>query len=122
MSKYTVVASPVVINPNLNASEIVESFKAANPDFPVEMYLAGASGAVLANTLRSLARAGQKPQFATRPSPVVLATCQGSKGETHEIRIGKDGNCYCTCCAWRFQKVPAKYRTCKHINGLFHIA
>jgi hypothetical protein len=113
-------AAPVV-NVLISAAEIIAAFKEVNPDFPVDLYLAGGKGAVLANTLRSLSHAGKKPRFGRRVSPVCIATCEGSHGETHEIRIGKDGNCYCTCASWRFQKLPAEHRTCKHINALFNI-
>ena len=36
----------------------------------------------------------------------------------YEIRLGKDANVYCLCPAWRFQKLPPKARTCKHIEAL----
>lgn len=33
-----------------------------------------------------------------------------------EIRIGSDGRLYCTCPAWRFQRVRVEERRpCKHI-------
>lgn len=36
----------------------------------------------------------------------------------YELRVGaKDGNVYCTCPAWRFQKTAAGKRTCKHIKA-----
>jgi len=32
--------------------------------------------------------------------------------------MGSDGNVYCTCPAWRFQKSkPVLERTCKHIKA-----
>ncbi len=36
----------------------------------------------------------------------------------HEVRRGKDGNVYCTCPAWRFQRKAPEDRTCKHIASL----
>lgn len=36
----------------------------------------------------------------------------------YEIRLGGDGNVYCTCPAWKFQKLPPKERSCKHMKEL----
>ena len=47
----------------------------------------------------------------------VITTVQGNSG-TYEIRLGGDGNVYCTCPAWKFQKLPPKERTCKHMKAL----
>lgn len=47
----------------------------------------------------------------------VITTVQGSSG-VYEIRLGGDGNVYCTCPAWKFQKLPPKERTCKHMKAL----
>jgi hypothetical protein len=37
--------------------------------------------------------------------------------KSYEIRMGKDGNVYCTCAAWRFQRKPVTARTCKHLQA-----
>ena len=29
--------------------------------------------------------------------------------------MGKDGNVYCTCPAWKFQRKAVQGRTCKHL-------
>jgi hypothetical protein len=39
--------------------------------------------------------------------------------KTYEIRRGHDGNVYCQCKAWKFQRVPASQRTCKHLVAFF---
>ena len=38
--------------------------------------------------------------------------------KSYQIRRGGDGNVYCTCPAWKFQKLSPKERTCKHIKAL----
>jgi hypothetical protein len=48
----------------------------------------------------------------------VITTVQGSAAEPYEIRLGGDGNVYCTCPSWKFQKLPPKERTCKHMKAL----
>lgn len=49
----------------------------------------------------------------------VLATVPSSSSSAvYEIRLGGDGNVYCTCPAWKFQKLPPKERTCKHMKAL----
>lgn len=49
----------------------------------------------------------------------VLATVPSSSGAgSYEIRLGGDGNVYCTCPAWKYQKLPPKERTCKHMKAL----
>jgi predicted nucleic acid-binding Zn finger protein len=37
---------------------------------------------------------------------------------SYEVRLGKDGNVYCTCPNWKFQKLPPKERSCKHMKAL----
>jgi ATP-dependent DNA ligase len=36
------------------------------------------------------------------------------RGDIYKISRAKDGTYYCSCKAWLFQSLPAKYRTCKH--------
>ena len=54
------------------------------------------------------------PRFA--PKTVIALFASASKpGHSHEVRVGADGNVYCTCPAWRFQKgVSPIGRQCKH--------
>jgi len=76
----------------------------------------------VANTARSLAALRYKPTFARQERTLVLATFRASRGtETHEVRIGKDGNCYCTCQAWKLQSLHPADRVCKHIASVFGI-
>lgn len=51
----------------------------------------------------------------------ILATVPSSSdpSKSYEIRMGNDGNVYCSCPAWKYQKVPPKERTCKHIKSLY---
>lgn len=51
--------------------------------------------------------------------PVVLARFESksSPGHYHEVRRGADGNVYCQCPSWRFQKNSPTNRTCKHIES-----
>lgn len=55
-----------------------------------------------------------------KPSQTVLLFTTPSstgKGE-HQVKLGKDGNVYCSCGAWKFQKgVHPHDRTCKHIKA-----
>lgn len=39
--------------------------------------------------------------------------------KTYEIREGADGNIYCTCPSWRFQRVAPAHRSCKHLRSFF---
>ena len=43
-------------------------------------------------------------------------------GVVHEIHMGEDGNIYCTCEAWKFQKRPVIERTCKHLQAFAKVA
>lgn len=51
------------------------------------------------------------PVIATVPS-------ESNPSKSYEIRLGKDGNVYCNCPAWKYQKIPPADRTCKHLKGL----
>jgi hypothetical protein len=50
-------------------------------------------------------------------NPVVLAKFPSASkpGHYHEVRLGADGNLYCLCPSWRFQKNSPTNRSCKHI-------
>lgn len=51
--------------------------------------------------------------------PIIATVPSKSDPEkTYEIRMGKDGNMYCSCPAWKYQKKSPKDRTCKHIDAL----
>ena len=51
--------------------------------------------------------------------PVVLSrfASKSNPAVAHEVRRGADGNVYCTCPSWRFQKNSPLNRTCKHIES-----
>lgn len=57
----------------------------------------------------------------TSNSSVVLAVVQSSSNpeKTYNIVQGGDRNVYCTCPAWRNQRLPVAGRTCKHLTR-FH--
>jgi len=50
----------------------------------------------------------------------LLATVPASKPgvEPYNINLGNDNNVYCSCPSWKWQKIPPKERTCKHIDAL----
>ena len=50
----------------------------------------------------------------------ILATIpsQSNPEVVYTIRRGGDGNVWCSCPAWKFQKLAPKDRTCKHLRGL----
>lgn len=50
----------------------------------------------------------------------VLATfaSKSNPGHRHEVRVGADGNIYCTCPAWRFQHNHPMNRVCKHTKAV----
>ncbi len=52
-------------------------------------------------------------------SPAILAYVKSEtrEGVVHQIRIGADGNVYCTCEAWKYQKLSVTNRTCKHLQA-----
>ena len=39
---------------------------------------------------------------------------KSSPGKRHEVRVGADGQTYCTCPAWAFSQASSK--GCKHMN------
>lgn len=44
---------------------------------------------------------------------------KSNPAKTYEIRRGKDETVYCTCPAWKFQRLQAGGRTCKHLKSFF---
>jgi hypothetical protein len=49
--------------------------------------------------------------------PTVLATFPSlsNPSKAHKVSLGKDGNVWCSCPSWRFQKNSPTNRSCKHI-------
>jgi predicted nucleic acid-binding Zn finger protein len=47
-------------------------------------------------------------------SVVALIPSKSSPGKHHEVRLGADGQRYCTCPAWAFSKAGSK--GCKHLR------
>lgn len=47
----------------------------------------------------------------------IATIISGSKGNKYFVNVEKR---YCTCPAWRFQKVPADQRTCKHLETVLN--
>lgn len=57
----------------------------------------------------------------TTATATILATIPSSSNAevVYTIKRGHDGNVYCSCPAWKFQKgVSPKDRTCKHLRSL----
>lgn len=54
----------------------------------------------------------------------VLATIPSETrpGVVHHIHLGEDGNVWCDCEAWKFQKRPVTERTCKHLQAFAKVA
>ena len=42
----------------------------------------------------------------------------GSGGASHTVTMSAKGNLYCSCPAWKFQKVASELRTCKHCDAV----
>lgn len=52
-----------------------------------------------------------------RPTVVAQAASESRPGLTHNICMGRDGVLYCTCESWRYQRLPASERSCKHLRA-----
>lgn len=52
------------------------------------------------------------------PSVLYEKMVEGNHGD-YIVRLHKDGSTSCTCFAWRFQKIPAPARSCKHTLEVF---
>jgi hypothetical protein len=48
---------------------------------------------------------------------VLLQVPSSSSNKHYDIILGGDGVVYCTCPAWKFQKLPPAQRTCKHLKA-----
>lgn len=42
---------------------------------------------------------------------------KSNPAKSYSVTLSDEGIPYCDCMAWRFQKVPAPQRTCKHIES-----
>jgi len=60
------------------------------------------------------ARGPWTPPKPAGPGVQVIIEVEGSDGEVHEIRRGRNGVVYCTCPAWAFNRETPK--TCKHLR------
>lgn len=49
---------------------------------------------------------------------LVTVPSESNPSKSYEIRLGHDGNVYCSCPAWKFQKVHPHLRVCKHMKAL----
>ena len=112
---------------NMTTLKNNQAAKTASPELLAELLSSIAPRelyrpATVANTARSLAALRYKPSFARQERTIVLAKFRASRGgAVHEVRIGKDGNAYCTCQAWRMQSLNPQDRVCKHIAAVFGI-
>jgi len=48
---------------------------------------------------------------------VMFAPSASNPNKGYPIKMGHDGNLYCGCPAWKFQKKHPKDRTCKHLKA-----
>lgn len=67
---------------------------------------------------RAQARTVVQTVATNRADTVVRMESSSRPGTFHEVRQGRDGNIYCSCPAWRFQRKPPMERTCKHLRAL----
>lgn len=50
---------------------------------------------------------------------IAVMQSESNPAKSYEIRLSKDGShSYCTCPSWKFQSLPPKQRTCKHLRAL----
>lgn len=54
----------------------------------------------------------------TRLEPGEHVKVAGSGGASHTVTMSAKGNLYCSCPAWKFQKVASELRTCKHCDAV----
>jgi hypothetical protein len=57
---------------------------------------------------------GIKP---TQTTTLMSVPSSSNPDKSYDVKLGKDGNVYCSCPAWRFQKLHPHQRTCKHIKA-----
>ena len=50
-------------------------------------------------------------------SSILATVASSSSDKTYNICKGADGVVYCTCPAWKFQRLTSEGRTCKHIKS-----
>lgn len=53
---------------------------------------------------------------------ISLVPSSSNPNKAYEVRCGHDGNVYCSCPAWKFQKKHPHDRTCKHIKAVLRRA
>jgi hypothetical protein len=49
---------------------------------------------------------------------LVTVPSESNPSKSYEIRLGHDGNVYCSCPSWKFMKVHPHLRSCKHMKKL----
>jgi len=90
---------------------------ATDPDDVVEALesLARQEGGELAQRVQRFLA----PVVAEELGPVIATVPSSSNpAKKYEIRMGHDGNVYCSCPAWRNMKLPPAERVCKHMKSL----
>jgi len=59
------------------------------------------------------------PAIVEAAGPVIASVPSSSNPDKkYEIRLGNDGNVYCSCPAWKHMKLPPAERVCKHMKSL----
>lgn len=60
------------------------------------------------------------PAIVEEQGPVIAEVpSESNPSKKYQIRLGGDGNVYCSCPAWKYQKGKAPHeRVCKHMKGL----
>jgi hypothetical protein len=49
-------------------------------------------------------------------------TVQGSNGAVWTVTVSRDGQLYCNCPSWKFQRIAPALRVCKHTQQVAAIA
>lgn len=97
--------------------ELDGQFDAEDPDAWADALeqLADEDGEFAEQALELLA-----PVIAEEQGPVIAEVPSTSNpSKKYQIRLGGDGNVYCSCPAWKYQKGKAPHeRVCKHMKGL----
>jgi hypothetical protein len=47
-----------------------------------------------------------------------VTVVNSQSGSSHIVTRAKDGSFYCDCPAWKFQRIPASQRVCKHLTAV----
>jgi len=56
--------------------------------------------------------------MATGPVLATFLSKSNPSADPYEVRLGKDGNVYCTCPGWRYQSKHPHDRVCCHMKEL----